>query len=184
MEQYGDMLSGVGVVAYVFIALFVVLLGWWGYKIFKRSKKPDGKLPAETYEDISEQMVEPHGEGEVQIGTGRYQCLCFRKIQGTNVADFIRINKPVGELYHFDTSCPISGNGYIVKEEDGKIVDYDPRQEEYNVKESPEFAWFAISWEIVKRVFFVPTQWYKSSSVWFAAGMMAITFIVSLAVIG
>jgi len=127
-------MSGVGLVAYVFIALFVALLGWWGYRLFKRGKKPESNLPAETYEDVSEQVIKPHGEGDVQIGVGPYWCLCFRK-------------------------------------------------EEYNVKESPEYAWFAISWDIVKRVFFVPTQWFKSSTVWFAVGMMAITFVVSLAII-
>lgn len=188
MEQYGDMMAGAGIAVYIVIALFVVLIAWGTYKIIKRGKtSTDSGLPKETYEEISEQIKPdvPKTDDEVRIGAGKYNCICFRKILGLNVADFTKINKPVGELYQFDTSCPITGNGYIVMQaEDGSIIDYDPRQLEYNVRESPEYAYFAIDWSICNHVFFVPKQWYKSSSVWFAAGMMVMTFVVSLAIIG
>lgn len=187
MEQYGDMMASAGIFVYLVVALFLALFAWGIYKIFERSKaKAVTELPSETYEELSEQVEEPKPEnaGDVKIGAGNYPCICFRKIKGVNVADFTKINKPVGELYQFDTSCPSGGNGYIVKQDDDKVVDYDPRQEEYDVEKSPEYAWFAINWEICRQVFFVPVQWYKSTSVWFAAAMLAVTFVISLAVIG
>lgn len=188
MEHYGDMMASAGIVVYIVLALFVFLLAWGAYKFFKRKgNKTEEQLPNDSYEEISENIIEvkSHGQGEVKIGSGKYQCICFRNIDGVNAIDFTKINKPIGELYQFDTSCPSSGNGYIVKQEGrGEIVDYDPRQEGYNIQNSPEYAWFAISWDICKRVFFIPVQWYKSSSVWFAAAMLVITFIVSLAIIG
>ena len=159
----------------------------------KQSKSSD--LPSDgSYESVSTNIKEAildgirraKGEsGEVVLGKGNIKCLCFRKIQGVNVADFTTISEPIGELYQFDPSCPITGSGYIVKEnERGEIVDYDPREVTFHIEASPERAWFAIHWDIVKQVFFVPVQWWKSTSVWFAVAMLVIVLIASLAVLG
>jgi len=189
MEGYGDILAGAGIVAYIVIGLFVVLFAWWGYRLVKGTGK--GKVNADLPSDESYESVSTHTKGlttegsNVALGAGDIKCLCFRKIRGVNVADFTTIGKAIGEMYQFDPSCPITGSGYIVKENaEGKIVDYDPRELAFKVEESPERAWFAINWDIVKLVFFVPIKWWKSTSVWFAAGMMVIVFITSLAVLG
>lgn len=186
MEQYGEIMAGAGVVVYIVIGLFVVLFAWWGFRLFRgRGKqKLDTDLPtdavSERIESTQEKVVEKSG-----LGAGSIKCLCFRKIKGVNAADFTTIPKPIGELYQFDPSCPVSGSGSIVKENgEGKIVDYDPREIEYKLEESPEYAYFATTWDIVKSVFFIPLQWWKSTSVWFAAAMLVIVFITSLAVLG
>ena len=189
MEGYGDILAGAGIVAYIVIGLAVLLLGWWGYRLIRGTGKDkvNTDLPSdESYESISADAKVPATEGsDVVLGKGGIKCLCFRKIRGVNVADFTTIGEAIGELYQFDPSCPITGSGYIVKENaEGKIVDYDPRELAFKVEESPERAWFAINWDIVKSVFFVPLQWWKSTSVWFAAAMLVIVFITSLAVLG
>lgn len=118
------------------------------------------------------------------LGTGEVKCLCFRKINGVVVADFTTMPKPIGEMYALDPSCPITGSGHIVYEnKDGNILDYDPREVEYKTENSPEMAWFAINWDIVKEVFFVPLQWWKSPALWMAGVMLVIIFITTLAVI-
>jgi len=197
MGQYGEVLGAAGIVAYIVIALFVVLFAWGGYRLFKGKGKQvkSSDLPiAQSYESISTNIKEAildgiiRGTGESSkgiLGEGNIKCLCFRKIQGVSIADFTTIPEPIGELYQFDPSCPITGSGYIVREnEKGEIVDYDPREVKFKIEESPERAWFAIHWDIVKQVFFVPVQWWRSTSVWFAAAMLVIVFVTSLAVLG
>ena len=188
MEGYGDILAGAGIVAYIVIGLFVVLFAWWGYRLVKGTGKGkvNADLPSdESYEGVSAEAKPGVPKKKIILGKGNIKCLCFHKIKGVNVADFTTIGEAIGELYQFDPSCPITGSGYIVKENtEGIIVDYDPRELAFKVGDSPEMAWFAIHWDIVKSVFFVPIQWWKSTSVWFAAGMMVIVFITSLAVLG
>ena len=184
MEEYGEIMVGAGVVGYIVFGLFVLLFVWWGYRLFKGEgkQKLDTDLPID---DKPGQKEEKEGATESILGTGGIKCLCFHKIKGVNAADFTTIPNAIGELYQFDPSCPVSGSGYIVKENDnGAIVDYDPREIEYKLEESPEYAYFATNWEIVKSVFFVPIQWWKSTSVWFAGAMLVIIFITSLAVLG
>jgi len=188
MEQYGDMLAGAGIIAYIVIGLAVLFFGWWVFRLIK-GKKPKSEIsdlpPDTSYESISADIKGGTSESGVKIGQGNIKCLCFRRIKGVNVADFTTITEPVGELYQFDPSCPVTGSGYIVKEDkNGVIVDYDPREIAFKVEESPERAWFAIHWDIVKAVFFVPIQWWKSTSVWFAAAMLVIVFVATLAVVG
>jgi len=188
MEQYGEILAGAGIIVYIVIALFLALFAWLGYRMFKGKGKQDtGDLLSDiSHESISTGVQKPTGNGEVTIGKGKIKCLCFRKIQGVQVADFTSISEPVGELYQFDPSCPISGSGYIVKEnEKGDIVDYDPREVKYVWEESPDFAHLVMNGaQIIKNFWAVQVQWWKSTSVWFAAAMLVIVFVTSLAVLG
>lgn len=193
MEEYGEILAAAGIVAYVVIGLFAVLFAWWGYRLFRRKGKENKgtDLPSdESFESVSagvkgEGLKEGEGK-KVTLGTGTVKCLCFRKIQGVNVADFTTIPEPIGELYQFDPSCPISGSGYIVREDEkGEIIDYDPREVKYVLDQSPEFAWLATNGDtVIKNFWQVMLPWWKSTSVWFAAAMMVIVFITSLAVLG
>lgn len=177
------------VVVYVVIIAFIGLLVWWGWRLFSNKEKPAKNaivLPVADEEvgEVNENQIEQAKKGKM-VGTGNIRCLCFRKIKGVPVADFTTIPGSVGEIYSFDPSCPTSGPGYIVVEtSDGDVVDYDPRQVKYTVTESPEYAWFATVWNIVNSVFFVPIQWWRSTSTWFAVGMLVILFIVSLVVFG
>jgi hypothetical protein len=188
MEQYGEVLAGAGIIVYIVIGLFVVLFAWWGYRLFKGQGKQSGS-GALSYDDSSERKSEgekelTNGDKEI-LGKGNIKCLCFRWRKGVPSADFTVMENPIGEMYQQDPSCPIIGSGYIVKENEKKeIIDYDPREVKYKIEESPERAWFAINWDIVKQVFFVPVQWWKSTSVWFAAAMLVIVFVASLAVLG
>ena len=193
MEQYVDFLVGAGIVVYIVIGLFVVLFAWWGYRLFRGKGKEDKStdLPSdESFESVSEGVKgEGTKEGEVKkvtLGEGNVKCLCFRKIKGVQVADFTTIPEPIGELYQFDPSCPVSGPGYIVKEDEkGGIIDYDPREVKYLLEQSPEYAWLATNGDtVIKNFWQVILPWWKSTSVWFAAAMMVIIFITSLAILG
>jgi len=185
LNQYGSMLAGATVWGYLALFLFLVFLILWAIRFLKGKgkAKDNSDLPMDddSYESISEDVKAP--KKKIILGTGECKCLCFRTIKGVNIADFTTIPKPIGEQYQFDPSCPVSGWGSIVKEDkDGNIVDYDPREVTYDLKKSPEYAYFATVWDICKRVFYVPIPAWKSSAMWFAAAMLAITFITGLVV--
>jgi len=189
MEGYGDILAGAGIVAYIVIGLFVLLFGWWGYRLIKgeRRQKQNADLPSdESYESVSAEATPSTPGKKVILGRDNIKCLCFRKIKGVNVADFTTISEAIGELYQFDPSCPTPGSGYIVKENDkGEIVDFDPREVKYTWEESPDFAYLVMNGgQIIKNFWAVQVQWWKSTSVWFAAAMIVVVFITSLAVVG
>ena len=189
MESYGDVLAGAGIVAYIVIGLAVLLFAWWGYRLIRGGgkQKQNADLPSdESYEGVSAGIKPPATTSKGILGKGNIKCLCFRKIKGVNVADFTTISEAIGELYQFDPSCPTPGSGYIVKEnEKGEIVDYDPREVKCTWEESPDFAHLVMNGgQIIKNFWAVQVQWWKSTSVWFAAAMLVVVFITSLAVVG
>ena len=126
-------MSNAGIVVYVILAIIcVTVICIWMYRLFRKRSKANipGEIPTDdedtSFEEFSEDIEDKVHEGErthkkgeieIKLGSGKYQCLCFRSIKGMLVADFTRINIPVGELYQFDTSCPVTGNGYIVKQD-------------------------------------------------------------------
>ena len=177
-----------------------LLFGLWIYRAWKGGdsgkQKPD-KIMVKDRDDkdfvvvsaeIKEESRRIAGHGEVtedQLGTGEYKCLCFRKIKGMNVVDFTTTPKPIGEMYNIDPSCPLSGSGYIVKVENGIVVDYDPRQVEYKLEESPEFADLAITIGKITKMFWTTRiPWWKTAHTLLAVVMIAVTFIVTLVVLG
>lgn len=190
MEGYSEMLSGAGLFAYIVIGLFMGLFAWWGYRLFKRKGKQTtmADLPsAESYESESKLVKQgEQKEPRIILGTGSYKCVCFREIKGALVADFTTIPEPIGEMYQFDPSCPISGNGYVVRQVDnGDIVDYDPREVKVETDETPDYAWHAINWEEDAIAFWtVPIKWWKNLANWYAAGVLAIVFFGVLVVLG
>jgi hypothetical protein len=194
MNQYLEMFSGAGAAAWMVISVILLIVAYITFRSYVSHKKRiDTSLPIdESYESVSTQVSETNNETQKPesqvkqiLGTGNLSCICFRKIKGINVIDFTTIPNPVGEIYQLDPSCPSTGSAYIVKEADnGNIIDYDPRETEYKTENSPEVAWFAINWDIVKNVYFVPVKWWKSTSVWFAGFLLGIVFICSLVVLG
>ena len=189
MESYGDVLAGAGMVAYIVIGLAVLFFGWWGYRLLKGSKKQkdNADLPSdESYESISASVKNAVPPGGVVLGKGGAKCLCFRQIEGLLIADFTTISKPVGEMYQFDPSCPINGNGYIVKQlENGEVVDYDPREVRVEIDTLPETAWHAINWrDDVVNFWTVATQWWKNLANWYAAAVLGLVFMGILVVMG
>lgn len=134
-------------------------------------------------EETKVQISEAPPDSNCVLGTGNYKCMAYR-YDGS--LDFTTMPEPIGELYSFDTSCPFSGAGYIVKElKTGEIVDYDPREMPIEPKATPEWAWFAINpRDVTKRFWTVPTPFWKSGSMWFAAAMIVVLFISFLSVFG
>lgn len=181
------------IVAVVFVALTL------GYVTLRLKKKPSqnevkkdkslGK-PQIITGDATKKEVELAAI-KVVLGTGNFKCMAIRSAKvlglapGTNVIDFTTMPEPIGEVHIADTSCPISGGIYTVREMDnGEVVDWDPRETPMNVEETPEYAWFATHWEVVAQVFSVPVRWWASTSIWFAVGCLAILFFVSLTALG
>lgn len=186
----GDM-NGAGVA--VLIAILVVF-ALFLFRKLRTGKKPNTTpLPStetkpDNYEALSEEVsstTKKTARNSNKLGHGDIKCMCFRKIKGIPVVDFTTMEKPIGEMYRFDPSCPIQGSGYIVKETArGEIEDYDPREVEYVVEESPEYAYFASDWPEVKLVFYVPVKWWKSASVLFAWAIIGVVLLVYLARVG
>jgi len=193
MEELALLFENAGLLVYVVIGLVLVLLGWWGFKLIRgREKRRGGGLPAaESYETVSKKIKKPDAEVGVAppciiLGEGDIKCLCFRKVKSVIVADFTYISEPIGELYQFDPSCPISGNGYIVKQlDDGTIVDYDPREVKVKENETPDYAWDAINWkDDVNNFWTVPVKWWRNVANWYAAGVLGLCFLGILVVLG
>lgn len=186
MDNFIELLSGLstaGIVTLVIVVLvFVVVVVAYirRLNIGKRhntlpSSKPDHIAPPGDAEDA------PPASKSI-LGTGQVKCMAIRP---GNILDFTTIPKPIGDIYVADTSCARGGASCIVRELDNEeIVDYDPREKKLDVGSTPEYAYFATHWEIVDRVFCVPSPWWRSTSTWFAAGMMAVTFILGLVVLG
>jgi len=117
------------------------------------------------------------------LGTGEYKCIAWR--WPGNIIDFTTMKETIGEIYLAETSCPVSGGHYIVQEtEDKKVIDYDPRKIPIIHEQTPEYAWFATHWEILKAVFYVPISWLKQSSTWFAAASTIVMFVIALIFFG
>lgn len=98
--------------------------------------------------------------------------------------DFRLIPEALGKVWTADPSMPKSGDCYLVKEVNGKLTTYDPRESELLSKETPSKAWFATHWPIVNRIFSVPKEWWKSTSMWITVGVGVCTFIIVLATVG
>lgn len=194
-DQFLEMIGNAGLLAYVILAIFLMLIAGSSIYGIRRAKEPAAKKQivhnSATKLDVKrrlEQVIRGIEQGEIikqeevenVLGTGEYKCLCFRP---PNILDFTTIPEPIGELYQIETSCPLSGSGYIVQEKDGKIVDYDPREVEVHIEQSPEYAWFATHWDILRTVFSVAVEWWKTPATWYAVGMMGIVFVFGLVVL-
>lgn len=175
-----------GIWGWVIILLIVgIVAGLVYYNARRKSNIPHNiVIPTTDIPDIKEQKVEQSTviNKEPQYGVGHLRALVCRN-DGT--LDFTTIKQPMGDIYMADTTCPASGPTYLVKENtDGSIEAYDPRDVVILIDDSPERAFYATYWVIVKRVFSVMTPWYKNSSVWFAFAAIAAMFIIGLVVIG
>jgi hypothetical protein len=126
---------------------------------------------------------------KTKCGTGNYKAMVIRG----SAVDWTTIPKPVGELSPADPSCPMSGGVYTVRElqqdetidgkpyKAGEIVDYDPRQVAIRQLSMPEHAYFATHWEeLVRMVYGYSKPWYTNASIWFAAAVLFIMFILGL----
>lgn len=174
---YIEVLAG-NPVAMGFVVGFIILTA---IIIFLRYRPKD--LSAKV-EDKKEVVVQPETEKQPEgiLGIGSYKCMAFR--QG-NIVDFTTIPEPIGEVYFFDPTCPISGAGYIVREnENGKIVDYDPREVQVVIERTPEYAWHAMNWtDDVFGFWIVPLSWWKTPATWFAIALIMMVFVSTLVVL-
>lgn len=105
-----------------------------------------------------------------------------------NIARFTTIPEPIGDLFTADPSCPVSGSTYLVqeiyKDDEYKIVDFNPSDVPIRVNGTPSYAWIATHWEIVDAVYSVPMNFWEDHSFWFAVGISIGTFITLLGMFG
>lgn len=128
---------------------------------------------------------------EIMLGMGKFKCMAIRSAKvlglmpGMNVIDFTTMPEPIGEIHLADTSCPISGQIYTVKEnDDGTISDYDPREVVIVVDQTPEYCYFATHWPIVREVFGIPVSPLSNPSFWLAVAALAGAIFMGLATVG
>lgn len=177
MGAYLELMAGAGLEVYIIIGIFVLALVWFGIRIAmgKHNVSQPIIIPKPVTEEADETTT-------AELGTGSFNAMCFRKVGNLNVVDFTSIPKPKGEAYEFETSLPFSGAGYIVEQGSQGVLDYDPRKVSFKFMESPQVAWFARHWGIVKDVFAVPLSAWKSPSTWFAIAMIIVVFVCGLVV--
>jgi len=178
-----------GPAAIIAIIVLLAVFGlafWWGIR--RRWKKPASEAFAASRAPVistakSKSDKRQDSTQKPLIGTGAYKAVVFRK---DGAIDFTTIPEPLGQVHQVDTSCPQPGSCYTVIEgAHGEIIDYDTREIPIITEELPEWAFFAINCrEIVRRFWQVPLAWWRSTSIWFAAGMILVVFICFLAVFG
>lgn len=186
MGKFIELLSGLSTAGIVVFIIVLVVFAVAVVSYIRRLNRGNmyNPSPASKPEDTTPPPTDTEAAPirKTTLGTGLVKCVAFRP---GNILDFTTIPAPIGEIYIVDTSCPQSGASCIVREDEhGKVVDYDPREVPVVIEQTPEYAWFATHWDIVDRVFSLPLAWWRSTSTWFAAGMMAIIFILGLAVLG
>jgi len=189
MEVFKAYLETLGGITFGGLVLILILISipivWIVYKKMSHKAKIQEHreiIEAKTKYEEAKRGEKLSEEKAQKFGVGSFKCMAFRP---GNIIDWTTIPAPIGELYQADASCPVSGGVYIVREtEDGDIIDYDPREVKVDIKTSPERAWYATHWDIVKRVYSIPLAWWRSTATWFAAGMMLILFITVMAAIG
>ena len=179
--------------AIIIVLILVAAVGGFIYWRRRRGRKqkpvkiaeiPESKIEETRAVDLNPPIPSAVA-GNKRRGTGHYPAMVICKVDGEDVVDFTTIPEPIGEIYQFDTSCPMHGGGFIVKEmADGELVDYDPRDISVSLEETPEYAWFATHWSDVKPFWNAPAQWWKSTANWYAAGLLVIVFISALVVLG
>lgn len=185
MDKYFQILGSGNIGIYVGIGLVVVVFLMAVVRGIMKTKtkveEPDLPRTTQKAKEAEGQTEETEEKPKTVLGTGEYKCMCFCP---GNVLDFTTIPEPIGEVYQFDGSLPVSGSAYIVlQRENGEVVDYDPRDVEFVLKQSPEYLWLATHpQKITKQFWAAPIQWWRSTSTWFAAGMIAVTFICALVV--
>lgn len=175
-----------GIIIFAVLAIWVIikLLGYWANR--QKKEKQPALIKQEIIQAKPAEIEKFNIKKESILNTGDVKCICFRSIGDINIADFTTMPSPIGEVYQTDPSCPASGSHYIVKETpEGKIIDYDPREEEYKHDESPEYAFLAINPDAVTKAFWtVSVQWWKSGNVFLAGIIVGVTFIIVLSVLG
>jgi len=188
------MLGGMDTTGTIVIVVIVLVVGliFFIKKGYARAEKQEALRILELTHKYEQEKIETKKESKTDegpkepssiLGKGDIPCMAFKL---GNIVDWTTIPAPIGEAYLADTSCPISGTVFIVKQlENGDIVDYDPREVPVVIKQTPEWAYSATHCkEIVKRFWYVPYSVWKSPSLWFAAGMLVIMFIFGMGVIG
>ena len=135
-------------------AVFIVFV-WLGIMFLMPKKPAQEKQKASQKADHKDDDVKVEAPLiESVLHTGKVKCACVYLLGNQPVLDFTTIPTPIGEAYSFDPSCPVSGEAYLVRmDADGKILDYDPREVPYDLMESPEVAYWATHWPVVKDVF-------------------------------
>ncbi len=139
------------------------------------------KTPKHAAHDVAPQHL---------AGIGAYPALVlYRDEKGSNVAWFTKIPTLVGAVDVATPSCPISGPICTVREllneKTGQyeLKDYYSEQDRaIAVDETPERAYFATHWPIVRRVYLTYTPLLKSGSFWLAVivGVGSFMFLLNL----
>ena len=103
------------------------------------------------------------------------------KDNGEIVASTIRM--PLGYVFIADASMAfmgIVGACYLAKAVGNEVEAYDPREETYKAETSPQYAYFATHWEVVREVFKAIKPWWESAPLWVTAVVLVILFMAVL----
>jgi hypothetical protein len=171
---------------YIAIAAFGLLIVAGILYLVIRRKPKQPALP------LSKKVITTGGDPiKPLLGQPGVNCIAIRNPvllgydKDANIVDFTTMPEPIGEIHFADTSCPISGGIYTVRErEDGSIEDYDPRQVPLDIKTTPERAYQATHWPELTLVWGTPTPFYKNSSFWFAIICVVILFFIAMLAMG
>ncbi len=97
------------------------------------------------------------------LGMGSLKAYVFRN----DALEVTTIPEPMGNIFYADPSMPVGGPTYLVAEvESGRVEAYDPRTMAYFSDMTPQMAYFATHWDIVKEVFKNVNPWWQSAPLW------------------
>ncbi len=200
MEYFDLLFDNPGAALYlisllVFIAGIVFIIIVLRKQRSSKGAKPAVKtaVAAITPAGITEVPTSPDAvpKPKIILGTGTVRCIAIRNpvLMGyaadENILDFTTMPEPLGELHIADTTCPVSGGVYTVREkEDGTLEDYDPRQVPMDVETTPERAYQATHWPELLGVWQTPVVFYKNMSFWFAIGALVVMFFLAATAMG
>jgi hypothetical protein len=183
--KYLEMLKALNIGQVAVVLIILLVLGAVAFLIYRmktyHKRHPEKAPPAEIKTRVSKDGETEAFEPTTSIlGTGKLKAYAF-----TNGAlEPTTIPNPIGNIFFADTSMPVSGACYLVKETEGKVAAYDPRGVQFKMKETPQMAYFATHWDIVREWFKTEKPWWESAPLWLCVTVLIMLFIVTLVVLG
>ncbi len=179
MDKYLELLGGLDVWELIITAIIVVIVFLAVILIYHLRKQKRLKQQASNQSKIKESKEK--NKKEPILGTGTLPCYVLRN----GALEASTIPEEIGNLFIADISMPRSGSSYLVREiEEGKLEAYDPREIPFETEKSPQWAYFATHWGIVKDVYAMTNSWWQSVPLWLCITMIVVLILVLLVVLG
>lgn len=187
-------LSG-GDIAVIIIAIIgLAIIGLLFYLVREKKYSIKINLPfvrtihreSKSAESVPQQLVVPEAveviqnDAEYIIGRGGFKCYVFRN----GNMEPSTINKPLGNIFVSDPSMPLIGSVYLVQDQNGMITPYEPWADDFVQDKTPQWAYFATSWDVVSDVYNYELPWWRSAPLWVTIAVLILLLITLMIFFG